>query len=328
MSVITQFLNKCLHFEQVSCSDIAHSLVESAGRITYVETVSKYADTLHRKIKECYEVDLNHNFEITTRRHIKKMKLRNVVLAIDTTKELYWGENGSLNVRQIRHERGADEAFHYITIDVVKPLSLPLMSIPYRQGEDLASKAIELIKYALSLPITIRLILFDRGFYIAHLIDFLEAERLKYIILAPENKAIRVYVDGTERTAAFKHQMSYKKDKSTWRPSTNIVIVKGVDEWAWIFATNVKISDALRFISIYKQRWQIETDFRVQDEARIKSKSNYAIVRYFYFLTSLLLMSCWKVNRTLYPKLPFKRYLKELEYLFLGKILGVDIMSL
>ena len=325
MTTIIQFLNKCLHFEQVSPTNIAHSLLESAGRNTYVETISKYADTLHRKIKKCYEIDLKKNFEIITRKHLRKMELRNVVLAVDVTKEFYWGKNGSLNVRQIKHERGTDEAFHYINVNIVKPRPLPLMSIPYRQGDDLAIKAIELLEYIKSLPITVKLVLFDRGFYIAHLIDFLEAKSIKYIILAPENKAIKRYVEETARTDIFKHVMNYAKDKSTWRPSTHIVVIKGIDEWAWTFATNVRISDILRFVPLYKQRWQIETDFRVHDEAKIKSKSNFAIVRYFYFLASLLLMACWEVNRLLY-KTPFKRYLREVEYMLLGRILGIDFI--
>ena len=65
-------------------------------------------------------------------------------------------------------------------------------------------------------------------------------------------------------------------------------------------------------IKKYKKRWQIETDFRVHDEARIKSKSNELIVRYFYFLVSLALMANWQVNRILHPEICFKRYLKEL----------------
>lgn len=328
MSAITQFLNKCLHFADVSSTDLAHCLTEAAGRNTYVETLSKYADTLHRKIEDCYEIDLKMNFGLVAKKHLKKLKLRNVVLAIDVTEDLYWGDNGGLNVRQIKPTRGADEAFKYISINVIKPRPLPLMSIPYTQGEDLATKTIELLEFTQSLPITVKLVLFDRGFYIAHLIDYLEAKHMKYIILAPENSAIKRYVMQTDRIAIFSHEMYYKKDKSSWKPTTRIVVIKGVDDWAWTFATNVKISDALRFIPVYKQRWQIETDFRVHDEARIKSKSNYAIVRYFYFLTSLLLMSCWQVNRKLHPKVPFKRYLKEVEYLFLSEILGIDIMLL
>ena len=88
-------------------------------------------------------------------------------------------------------------------------------------------------------------------------------------------------------------------------------------EWQdcyWCFATN--LNENFGLIKFYKQRWQIETDFRVHDEARIKTKSNNQIVRYFYFLTSLVLVANWQVNRLFHPEICFKKYLKILEESF------------
>ena len=102
------------------------------------------------------------------------------------------------------------------------------------------------------------------------------------------------------------------KIKSRWKVRTRIDIIKDfVKDYYWCFATNLRQS--LYLISKYKQRWQIETDFRVHDEARIKSKSNEFIVRYFYFLTSLILLANWEVNRLLYPTICFKKYLKQVQ---------------
>ena len=82
-------------------------------------------------------------------------------------------------------------------------------------------------------------------------------------------------------------------------------------DWYWCFATNLRQS--LYLISKYKRRWQIETDFRVHDEARIKTKSNEPIVRYFYFLTSLVLLANWEANRLSHPTICFKKYLKQVQ---------------
>jgi IS4 transposase len=110
----------------------------------------------------------------------------------------------------------------------------------------------------------------------------------------------------------------YYRDKNGTLVYSQFVIVKQLEYEGlvnyWIFATNLKHSISL--IKTYKQRWQIETDFRVHDEARIKSKSNIPIVRYFYFLTSLILMANWQVNRIEHPNVPFKRYLKNIEQIF------------
>ena len=180
--------------------------------------------------------------------------------------------------------------------------------------------------YARSLSIIIEAVLFDRGFYIGNLIQYLNDNRIKYLIFVPENEAMKDYIALTNKFAYFNHVIKWNKYRSNWKTPVKIVIIwdeiirKGKKiEYYWIFATNLKHSISL--IKTYKQRWQIETDFRVHDEARIKSKSNIPIVRYFYFLTSLVLMANWQVNRIKHPKVPFKRYLKNIEYIFTTEII-------
>src|SRR3989344_2786347 len=186
-----------------------------------------------------------------------------------------------MNVRQKKFENGTDEAFSYVVLSVVKPNPLPLMALPYRQGDDLTTIVKELLEYAKSLSITIQCVLFDRGFYIGELIDYLSSERIKYLIFVPQNKAMKRYISQTENIASFNHEMKYNKRKSLWKVQTRIDILKdSTRNYYWCFATNLRQS--LYLISKYKQRWQIETDFRVHDEARIKTKSNDPIIRYFY----------------------------------------------
>lgn len=283
--------------------------------MTYVETVDgSKADSFHRHIKLLYEEDLRQAFELVVRDVLKKLKIRRCVIAIDTTKELYWGEHGSLNVRQIKHERGADEAFEWLVVSMVKPIPMTLMALPYRQGNDLATLTIDLLKYVKKLGVHVDLALFDRAFYIGHLIDFLEAERLNYLILVPENERMKFYAELTETIGEFEHEMEYKKDKSTWKPSTKIVVIKNVQKgdniFNMFFATSLAASMGL--LRIYPKRWQIETNFRVMDEAKIKSKSNEHIIRYFYFMVQLLLHLAWNVTKRIIGYVQFKRYLLEL----------------
>jgi len=123
--------------------------------------------------------------------------------------------------------------------------------------------------------------------------------------------------------------MKWNKDFNYWTAETKIVVIKSQfynrkkSEWQdcfWCFATNLRKETGL--IKFYKQRWQIETDFRVHDEARIKSKSNNPIIRYFYFLTSLVLVANWQVNRIFYPRICFKKYLKIIEESFDVRFVG------
>ena len=312
---------------KVKIVEVLRGIVEAGRTNSYVETYSNKADTLHSHIKENSERDLKRVFEFNTKKAIGRMGLGRVVLAFDVTEELYYGDNGKLNVRQIEYENGTCEAFTYLVLNIIKPKPLPLMAIPYRQGNDLTSLIKELIGYARSLRIIIEYVLFDRGFYIGDLISYLSSINIKYIIFVPENKAMKRYIKQTDYLCSFKHLIGYNKYKSTWTAETKIVIIrdkyfnekeKRWKKFYWCFATNLQSGFSL--VRKYKQRWQIETDFRVHDEARIKSKSNIPIVRYFYFLMSLILMGSWEVNRIDNPNVPFKRYLKNIEQKFSTEI--------
>jgi hypothetical protein len=321
MSLIKRFVNATINTLgklRIKINEVLSPIIEAGRTNSYVETYSNKADTVHRHIKENSERDLKRAFEFNARKAIGRMGLGKVVLAIDGTEELYFGKNGKLNVRQIKHERGTEEAFAYVVVEIIKPRSVPLMAIPYKQGDDITAIVKELLNYALSLRIIIEAALFDRGFYIGELIQFLEEKHIKYLIFVPENNAMKNYIALTDKFAWFNHKVKWNKHKSNWEIDTKIVIIwdeiirKGKRiEYYWIFATNLKHSRNL--IKVYKQRWQIETDFRVHDEARIMSKSSIPLVRYFYFLMSLILMANWEVNRIEHPYVTFKRYLKNVE---------------
>jgi hypothetical protein len=309
---ITSIIKKVSNGLKVATHKIVSAIVEAARTISYVETVSNKADTLHKHVKENTEQDLKKAFKFNTKKAIGRMGLGRVTLAVDTTAEPYYGKNGKMNVRQKKFEKGTDEAFAYVVLSVVKPKPLPLMALPYKQGDDLTTLVKELLSYARSLPIIILCVLFDRGFYIGDLISYLSSEKIRYLIFVPQNEAMKKYMAQTKTIASFNHTMKYNKRKSYWRVQTNIVVIKDLiknkKDYFWCFATNLRQS--LYLISKYKQRWQIETDFRVHDEARIKTKSNEPIVRYFYFFTSLVLLANWEVNRLLHPEVCFKKYLK------------------
>ena len=253
---------------RVATSQIISALAEAGRTISYVETVSNKADTLHRYLKNISQLDLKRAFEFNTRKAVGRMGLGRVVLALDTTKELYYGKNGKLNVRQVKNEHGTTEAFTYLVLSIVEPRPLPLMAIPYKQGDDITTLAKELLAYARKLPFIIEVILFDRGFYIWDLINYLSSEKIKYLIFVPQNEAMKKYISQTNLIASFEHVRKYNKRKSYFIGRTKIVVIKDLiksrHRYYWCFATNLQQSTYL--ICKYKQRWQIETDFRSPQE--------------------------------------------------------------
>jgi len=179
-----------------------------------------------------------------------------------------------------------------------------------------------LLNYIKTLPIIVDLVLFDRGFYHAHLIDYLSNKKggkpWPYLMLAPEREVQRKYIQQTReanmRFASYVHIFDYCKDKSSWNPY-NVIMIRIVDEeTAWCYATNQKPS--LKLCLEYPKRWNLETGFRVHDEARIKSKSKILLIRFFYHLLGMLLIILWRLQNELAGIVVFKKYLKWLEYQF------------
>lgn len=318
MTNITSFLQKSFQsFESsiiLPLNKIAYHLVKCAKSNTYVETLGEHADTIHLWIKESYEEDFKHSFEKQVKKALKHIPTNFAQLAFDITPEPFYGKTRSLYIFNTKGKK-YDGEFHFLSVClIVRNKQIPLMALPIIVGEGAAKKTIILLEYCQALFKRIRLVVFDRGFYIAELIDYLESIKIKYIIYVPERgDVIKGYVEQTKELGKYKHQLNYQKAKSSWKPKTKIVVCSGIDDFAWIFATNINFRTRCEYIWYYKKRWQIETNFRVEDEGRIKSKSVHYLIRYFYFLVSLLLHLSWIVNKNINYYVPYKKYLDIIE---------------
>lgn len=329
MTQTTKFLQKLFHSLDsriiLPFSLIAYYLTKVAKSNTYVETFSKHADTLHRWIGLIYEEDLKHTFELLVRDTLRKLNIRAAELAFDITHEPFYGKTRTLhifNVNRKKYPYGGQ--FQFITCSLINHgKQIPLMALPVRHGEQV-KLCIDLLRYCQSLKFRIKFCLFDRGFYTAELIDFLEAQKLKYLMLVPVRKGI--LKDFFEKTISFAkmiHQLKYSKNKSTWKQKTNIIVCKDIADFDWMFASNIQFDNPIDYVMLYKRRWQIETNYRVEDEAKIKSKSSNYLIRYFYFMVSCTFRLLWVVQKNISYYVPFKRYLDIIENKLLYRFLGI-----
>lgn len=327
MNILRKFIDKCLSVSRLGkewCDRLIQGIIEAGRTISYVETTTpSKADTLHLAIKGCDNRTFMHEFEQVVRFAVAKLRLKRVKLGFDTTEDLTW-MGYSHNLRPSVYDHPT-LSWQYLNVSMVEPFYLPLMSIPYRQIDDLDSLVIDLLNYIRTLSITVDLILFDRGFYHAHLIDYLNNKKGRnpwpYLMLVPEREAQKDYIKQTRDEGrlfnCFHHVFDYTKDKSSWNPSTNIMVKIVDEEIAWCYATNQKPSLAL--CMEYPKRWNLETGFRVHDEARIKSKSENPLIRFFYHLVGMLLIVLWRLQNSICI-IVFKRYLKWLEYQYNDKL--------
>jgi len=294
-----KFLNKVFFFSR-SDNNYAEELVLAAVSHSYVETVEGKADSLHLKIKECEWENFLDIYQENIKSYVRRLNIRSGIIAFDITAEPFYGRTNGLYFIGCEAKEGYGQEFEFLVVSLInekKEEKIPLGCVPVHLGFDCAKAIKDLLAYANKL-FRIELVLLDRGFYSADVINALHG--LRYIMLMPKlNEKIKYYSDVLD----YAHYCHNVKGEAL----TRIVLVRDKsDEFTWSFATNISLDDYYSYVNLYKKRWRIETNFRVEDEARIKSKSVFPIIRYFYFLTSLLLHSIWLVFK---PNIPFKNFL-------------------
>lgn len=330
MKYITQYLNKVFgsskNKKKISFDIISHFLVKCAKSHSYIETLGNHSDSLHKWIKSSYEEDIRHFYEVQVRKIISRLNIKRARIAIDITHECFYGKTTNLHTIGVDATLKHKSEFRYITCCLInKGKEIPLMALPVPYGAS-TKLTVDLLKFCTNLFSEIGIILFDRGFYIAEVIDFLEAKKINYLMLVPNRKGkIRQHIENTDDFALYDHELSYCKNKTKWKPTTKLAICKDFQGHDWIFATNLNFENKSSCIYTYKKRWQIETNYRVEDEARIKSKSANYLIRYFYFMIGHILHLLWILHKNESYYVQFKKYLDILEYEILYKFLGIKI---
>ena len=165
---------------------------------------------------------------------------------------------------------------------------------------------------------SINLTVFDRGFFSKDLMLTLTHAEVPYLIFAPKSENIKKEIESMDlgEKKQVQYALQVKKEKTVFRGETTLALLKQVFDkkseksFDWAFATNQESIDLEYVVPTYKKRWRIETGFRIQDEARISSKSKDPRIRFFYFAYEQVLQLLWIV---LYKdEVSFKQFLLEM----------------
>jgi hypothetical protein len=290
---------------------------------TYIETVGDKADTLYRRIKESPISMTTYAYLNYIKRLSAKLKLneKEVILAFDYTDEDFYGDVQGFDIHGWTGKDAVTGKFKFLTCSIISddiPEKIPLISIPIMIGHyksNVILHCLSLIKYCIG---KINLILFDKGFFDKDLMYELTKLNYPYLIFVPKHKDKKeiLYPMKIDEQIAIYNNFTVNKNQSKY-PGENILIFlkqiydKRLDQnLDWVFATNVEEVLLENVIVTYKKRWRIETQFRVQDEARIKCKSKEMKVRYFLFIFEQMLQTIWICFYK--DECPFKEFLIEM----------------
>jgi len=272
--------------------------MEAARSHCYVENTGNKADSLHRRIKQTYEEEVAAAFWQVLVPLLKKQRIVNPTLAIDFTDENFYGSNAGLYLHPWTGEEGVESHYRFMVLSLVKEHKIPLLAVPVHLGMDKAMLISMFLALAKKLFRRIRGVLLDAGFYSGAVMEALQNER--YLIRAPQNEKVQEFIESTPKQGwkAWKHTIVWNGNRTTNRTSTTIVVVRGVQfkkgkHVDCSYATNMKLDSGMEYVHLYCRRWQVETNFRMEDQVRMKSKSLEIIIRYFYFMISLLLHALW-----------------------------------
>ena len=280
--------------------------MEASAHNTYVETIGDKADTLYRRIKDS-PISMTTNAYLNyIKRLSSKLKLneKEVILAFDYTDEDFYGEVQGFDIHGWTGKDAITGHFKFLTCSIISddiPEKIPLVSIPIMIGHYKSSVILHCLTLINEYIGKIKLILFDRGFYDKDLMYELTAMKYPYLIFLPKSKDKKeiLYPMKMGEQVAIYNDFTVNKDKNNYHGENILIFLKQIydprsdNNYDWVFATNLESILLEEIIITYKKRWRIETQFRVQDEAKIKSKSTEMKIRYFLFIFEQMLQTIW-----------------------------------
>lgn len=291
--------------DNLSGFDFIVPLLESSAYNSYLENVSNKTDTIYLRIKESLISMTEHAYLTYIKRISENISLskKDVVLAFDYTNEDFYGEVQGFDIHGWTGKDAITGKFKFLTCSIISddiPEKIPLISVPIRLGHYKSSVILHCLSLVKDCIGKINLILFDRGFYDKDLMFELTKWKYPYLIFVPKRKEYKQFFEELEeKKTLFIHDYTVNKNMSNFEGETYLAFLKQIYDpksdknYDWIFSTNVEKIALGDILKQYKKRWRIETQFRVQDEARIKCKSKEMKIRYFLFLFEQMLQTIW-----------------------------------
>ena len=310
LGTLKHFVNNSLGLSyednKVTGFELLNSIIQSSAHNTYVETVGDKADTLYRRIKESPISMTTYAYVNYIKRLSAKLKLneKEVILAFDYTDEDFYGDVQGFDIYGLTGKDAVTGKFKFLTCSIISddiPEKIPLISIPIMIGHYKSSVILHCLSLIKDYIGKINLILFDRGFYDKDLMYELTKLNYPYLIFVPKHKDKKeiLYPMKIDEQVAIYNNFIVNKNQSKYSGENILIFLKQIYDQKleknldWVFATNVEEVLLENIIVTYKKRWRIETQFRVQDEARIKCKSKEMKIRYFLFMFEQMLQTIW-----------------------------------
>lgn len=273
------------------------------------------ADTLLHYIKSQDREKMQEVFESQLKRSIQKLKRRRrklwkaVSIAIDWHDQMYYGDHKKTSmVNGTKSKKGSSYAFQFLTVSLlVEGERLVVGVMPLDSRSELPTLTLIAMENLRELGVKISDVTVDAGFFSAEMIDFLKKEleknNLNYLIRMPINKKVKRMKlwEGRRLTYVLEDK---KRISSQPYPKVSFQVVVSYDRdkqrkdgehhYVYLFATSFPY-DSQTILELYKNRWAIETGYRMYNQFLMKTTSRNYTIRLFYFLFACLMYNAWVI---------------------------------
>lgn len=304
--------------------DFAYRLIQSALEHQSLEAMFKLTGYLSadRVLEKLHAISYERIQKLITKVN-RSLKLpKEVILAIDFTEKEYYGDK---NHTGVMGSKGGKYVRRYIEISTVEP-ALFINAFPVNQLTNNKEKLLmQLIDGFYSLfDSKIKLLLIDRGFFKKKVVELLIEMKMPFIMPARKDKAIKKLVKQFEKEE-IKSKIKYQFGNCR----VNLLFAK-IENKVLVYMTNTRY-DFWKAHFLYRRRWQIETNFREQNNFIFKTKTIDFSVRYLAFVLAGLLFNAWQLtkNKTIYrmESYLYKQVLKEELLKLWQEFAGIEIIK-
>ena len=269
-------------------------LLDVASDNAYLEDKTCHADAIHWHLSKLEPEDfigLLCDFFEQNLKLVKKQVGSRVVIAFDETFIPFYGKSDNNWICDYNNKvKCATGSYKFMVCSIVMQskryvlFALPMFNV--QNSLDSMKIILDYIKE----KFVVKLVICDRGFCNKKIVNMLEQKQIKYLILTPKWTNIKKYLKA--KTLEIIETTKFNENKTNFEVDMKYIFTYNFYDHDWVFTTNVK-SNPLALILMYKSRWGIETNFRVLDEADIKSKSKNIVTRTFFFWMSIILFNEW-----------------------------------
>lgn len=262
---------------------------------------------------------------------------KQIKMAFDFHKELYYGKEKSPYIHGIKPENGTSKAFIWHTCCLIlKGRGLQIGSVMVKRGDDTGAFIKKMIEFLESLGFLIELTAMDKEYYQKDIFKYLDKKEIRYIVPVRESKKLRkmkeaALQDPKRRVQTYAMKDKYVKGKGYThhkfkaafygKKGLNFGILRAqyrknerplgeILKDIFVLATNSLITSPslekkyhfYKTRKEYGSRWIIETSYRDCNPFLMYTTSKDPNVRNLYFIVSLLLYNLWVLANLLLHK--------------------------